>query len=226
MANNLIGKLCYPTTETGSKRSLVEDWMQFIPPTVESTKSVAQARALLLEHGISHLPVISKGRLVGIVTERALQGGRLTRVHRSLRKRIESSPDRIPVDAVMKTHVVTVAPSDALGQAAKLMRREHLKALPVVEGGHLRGIIHLADIMDAYPAAPIRSQLDTSREAGGRVRSWIFDPGQWDAGNDRSAGRGKRAARTRPSGSKNCKRAKADLRHDAKKRMSLCSTDV
>jgi CBS domain-containing protein len=208
MASNVVGKLCRSKTETGSKQASVGDWMKFMSETIGPNKSVAHARALLLEHGISDLPVMSKGRLVGIVTDRDLQGGALTPAHMSLRKRIESSPDQVRISAVMKAHVLTLAPSDTLAHAAELMRREHVKASPVVEGGHLRGIIHLGDIIDTCPVVPAHDQLDASREASSRVRSSIFNTGWQDSYNDRSSYRtgGKRVPRTRHSGRAACRK--------------------
>ena len=52
--------------------SLVEGRMRFMPCTVEPTDSVAHARALLEEHRIKHLPVMSNERLVGIVSAQDL----------------------------------------------------------------------------------------------------------------------------------------------------------
>ena len=52
---------------------LVERAMKFMPWTVQPSDSVAHARALLDEHRINHLPVLSKGKLVGVVNARDLQ---------------------------------------------------------------------------------------------------------------------------------------------------------
>jgi CBS domain-containing protein len=176
MASKFVGKLS-SKTGMGSRKSLVGDWMRFMPQTIAPTKSVAHARALLLEHGVSDLPVMSKGSLVGIIADRDLQGdGALTPAHKILRKRIETSPDQVPISVVMKTHVVTVAPSKALAHAAELMRREHVKASPVIENGHLRGIIYLDDIIDTCPVAPARSQLDTTENPVGASGPGLSNP--------------------------------------------------
>src|SRR5438094_4113682 len=55
--------------------SLIERRMKFMPCTVGPSDSVAYARALLDERRINHLPVLSRGRLVGIVTCRDLRAG-------------------------------------------------------------------------------------------------------------------------------------------------------
>jgi CBS domain-containing protein len=49
----------------------------------------------------------------------------------------------------MTTNVCIAKPSDTLADAADLMLREHVGALPVVEETHLRGIITRSDIIGA-----------------------------------------------------------------------------
>jgi acetoin utilization protein AcuB len=130
---------------------LVERTMKFMPWTVQPSDSVAHARALLDEHRINHLPVLLKGNLVGIVSTRDLQASKLPRAH-AIKRALETRPDRVRVASVMTTNVHVARPSDMLGDAADLMRRKHVGALPVVEEGQLRGIITRSDIIGALPA--------------------------------------------------------------------------
>lgn len=46
---------------------LVSDLATHEPVTVESTASIREAADLLIEHDISHLPVVDDGRVVGVV---------------------------------------------------------------------------------------------------------------------------------------------------------------
>jgi acetoin utilization protein AcuB len=120
--------------------------MHFMPRTVEPSDSVAHARALLEECGIKHLPVVAKGQLVGIISSRDLQArGSTTRGH-ALDRALEWHPNGITIREVMTTRVDTANPSDTLSSAAELMRRKHVSALPVLERGHLIGIITRNDI--------------------------------------------------------------------------------
>jgi acetoin utilization protein AcuB len=126
---------------------LVERIMKFMPWTVQPADSVADARALLDEQRISHLPVLSKGKLVGVVSARDLQAGSRWRKGHAIKCAIETHPDRVKVASVMTTTIHTARPKDTLAAAATLMRREHVGALPVMEGDHLRGIINRRDII-------------------------------------------------------------------------------
>jgi acetoin utilization protein AcuB len=127
---------------------LVERRMKFMPCTVQPSDSVAHARALLDERRINHLPVVSKGRLVGIVSSQDLRT-RAFSARSALAKALEAHPDRVRVNSVMTIKVQTVTPSDSLGHAAELMLCEHIGALPVVEHGRLAGIITRSDLDDS-----------------------------------------------------------------------------
>jgi len=131
---------------------LVERRMKFMPYTVQPSDSVAHARALLDECRSNHLPVVSKGRLVGIVSSRDLQPGPRSAKLPAIAKALEMHPDRVTVESVMTTAVQTAKPSDEVNYVAELMRRKHLGILPVVEQGRLVGVISRIDIIDAFVA--------------------------------------------------------------------------
>ncbi len=103
--------------------------MKFVPYTLELSDSLAHAQALFQERSLHHLPVLEDGRLVGMISARDLR-------HHSFAGRSDSDegedkdPDRTPVSEVMSTEVETVSPADTLEDAAELMRREHVGALP------------------------------------------------------------------------------------------------
>jgi len=91
------------------------------------------ATALLQEGGFRHLPVVRFGRLIGMVSERDL------RVARAL--------DEEPrVGTIAHEDVVTVHPGTAIEDAAALMLRHKIGALPVVEDDRLVGIVTESDI--------------------------------------------------------------------------------
>jgi CBS domain-containing protein len=150
---------------------LVERRMRFMPCTVEPSDSVAHARALLDERRIKHFPVMSKERLVGIVSPHDLEPHAFSGRRSRLAKALETHPDRVRITLVMTTEVRTVTPLDDLAYAAKLMRLEHISALPVLERGRLAGIISRSDLLDALVPA-VRTQADMIRR---KSRSTVRD---------------------------------------------------
>jgi acetoin utilization protein AcuB len=122
--------------------------------TVKPLDSVAHARALLEEHRINQLPVVVRGRLVGIVTDRDLRdASRAMQVSGSgagAEETVPSDPEEIPVEAVMTRNVLTLAPKDTLEEAAFLMRRERIGSLPIVTKRTLQGILTRSDLLEAF----------------------------------------------------------------------------
>jgi acetoin utilization protein AcuB len=119
--------------------------------------SVAPARAMLEEHRINQLlPVVVNRKLVGIVTDRDLRDARNAveaatsdATHHSARA---PQPDRIPVEAIMTTNVLTLGPTASIVDAAAMMRRERIGGVPIVDNGALIGIITRSDILNEFIA--------------------------------------------------------------------------
>ena len=102
--------------------------------TVEPQRSAAEVRGLLQRHRIRQLPVMRKGRLVGIVTDRDLRGVR---------------DSKRSVADVMTAKPFVVSPTASVDEAARLLRSYKIGALPVVDGGVGR-IITASDLLDAF----------------------------------------------------------------------------
>jgi acetoin utilization protein AcuB len=123
--------------------------------TVKPLDSARHAREVMEKHRINQLPVVLDDRLVGIVTDRDLRDAfpsvfdseeRLGRLPR----KYGADPATIPVEDVMTSTVLTLAPSASIADAARLMRRERIGAIPIVDGGRLMGILSRSDVLDAF----------------------------------------------------------------------------
>jgi acetoin utilization protein AcuB len=142
---------------------LVEEWMTRQPHCVKPLDSIRHAREIMEQHRINQLPVVVDDRLVGIVTDRDLRDAFPSVFDEPRRgepyrrepnggqpRRVE--PAAIRVETVMTPYVVTVGPKDSVADAARLMRRERVGAIPIVEANRLVGIITRSDILDAFVA--------------------------------------------------------------------------
>ncbi len=131
----------------------VEKWMTRQLHAVKPRDSIRHARELMESRRVNQLPVVVEGRLVGIVTDRDLRdafpsvfdSGHSTEAR-------HADPAAITVEAVMTPNVLTIGPGESMSKAARLMRRERIGAIPVVDGGRLVGIIARSDILDAFMA--------------------------------------------------------------------------
>ena len=113
------------------------DVMRVRAVTVEPQESVRLAVLRMLEEGVGSVAVCEGGRLVGIFTERDV-----------LRLAGEGAAlDEVRVGDVMTTEVTTVAADVSVTDAAALMGERKIRHLPVVENGHLLGMIGIRDLL-------------------------------------------------------------------------------
>jgi acetoin utilization protein AcuB len=120
----------------------VRDAMTADPTTVPPSATVDEATAAMRQGRFRHLPVVSDGTLIGVVSERDLHAGD------------HVVPDELhrgrPVRSMMSRNVITIGPDDPVEQAARLMLENKVGCLPVMEEGRLTGIITEADIFRAF----------------------------------------------------------------------------
>jgi CBS domain-containing protein len=136
--------------------------MHFPVITVPPTASVAAAARLMLDRGVSGLPVVdADGKLRGIVTEGDFL--RRTELDTEVRRprwlefffdtgRIAEEYTRAHsrrVADIMQAEPFTCRPDDPLESIVETMGRRHIKRLPVVENGRVVGIIARADLLRA-----------------------------------------------------------------------------
>ncbi len=126
--------------------------------TIGPEASLKEAARLMLEAGVSGLPVTEDGRLVGIITEAdfvAEEAERRPRRRAGLLRFFAHEEPELPskerhVGDVMTRDVYTVGAEDDHVEAARLMEKTGVKRLPVVEGGKLVGIVSRSDLLKAF----------------------------------------------------------------------------
>ena len=131
----------------------VRSWMKHPVVGVKPHDSAAQARVLKAQHRVNQLPVFQGPQLVGIVTDRDLRDAfpSLAETMIQSRRRLPegADPSAIPVEDVMTHEVLTIEPDTPLEDAARLLRRERIGALPVVSAGRVVGIVTRSDLLEA-----------------------------------------------------------------------------
>ena len=145
-------------------------WMKPALITVKPRDSARHARELMERHRINQLPVVVDDRLVGIVTDRDLRDlfpsmfeTAPALAHRTPRSVVD--PTTIPVEYVMTSTVLTLPPAATVADAARLMRRERIGAIPIVERERLVGILSRSDVLDAFVELSTRSRTVSVTEA-------------------------------------------------------------
>jgi len=135
----------------------IEKWMKRDVQCIKPLDSIQHARDVMEEHRINQLPVVVNGRLVGIVTDRNLRDAfpsvfDTPPLGKARKPPKGTDPMLIRVEMVMTPNVLTLGPQDDIAEAARIMRRERIGAIPIVDGHRVVGIIARSDVLDAYVA--------------------------------------------------------------------------
>jgi len=129
---------------------LVKDWMTREVVTVEEDISIMKASKLMKEKGFQHLPVVRRGRLTGIVSDRDLKEAHPSKATTLDIHELYYLLDKLKVEKVMSKNLYTVRGDETTEKAAVLMLKHDISALPVVDPkGELQGIITKGDVFRA-----------------------------------------------------------------------------
>lgn len=132
----------------------------------EPTTLLSDIGALFHRHAISSVPILDDGALVGLVS----QSDVIEAIERLLlESRTPEPSDQVPVPAavhhvphnhrladlimgmtahdVMTTEVMTIEGGKSVTEAARIMAARRVHRLPVLERGHLVGVISALDIV-------------------------------------------------------------------------------
>ncbi|MDQ0285868.1 acetoin utilization protein AcuB [Desulfofundulus luciae] len=127
----------------------VRDYMSTSPISIHSGTPILEALNIMKKNKIRHLPVVDKGRLVGLITERDLLTVTPSPATTLSVFEMNYLLSKMVVKDVMKTKPITVGPGCTIEEAALIMREHKIGSLPVVEDDGLVGIITQTDILDA-----------------------------------------------------------------------------
>jgi CBS domain-containing protein len=135
--------------------------------TVRPNDSLRRAAQLMLERGISGLPVVeANGRVVGVISEADLirHGESQTRTRWWLDMVAEGeqvSPDLLaamqainrPVSRAMRTELITVSEQSPLREVAEKIVRFNIRRVLVLKEGRLVGIVARRDLVKVLARA-------------------------------------------------------------------------
>ncbi len=144
-------------------RLRVKDVMTSDPITVDANDSIGRAIALMRDEGISRLPVVQDGRLVGILTLHdvivKVLGPRVRATFGEIAgEKIYTLGNR--VYELMHSPVITARSDEPLIEAVKRMAHHDISCLVVVDGHRVVGILSRTDVLEPLAA------LDAKEEEG------------------------------------------------------------
>jgi acetoin utilization protein AcuB len=126
---------------------LVQYWMNKNVVTVDAEDSMLDATKILKDRDIRHLPVLRKGKLVGIVTDRDLKKASPSEATTLEVHELLYLLANIKVEEIMTKNPVTVPPYYTVEEAAEILLSKKISGLPVVDDeGKVVGTITQTDI--------------------------------------------------------------------------------
>lgn len=129
---------------------LVREWMTTDVVTASPALPIAEAHDLMRSRGIRHLPVVDRGRLVGILSDRDVRAAMPSPVTTLAVGEARYLLNRLRVEEVMSRPVITIRPDAPITEAVSVLLGRRIGALPVVDGTRLAGIVTETDLLRAF----------------------------------------------------------------------------
>ncbi len=144
------------------RRIQVRDWMTPNPITIDPRTTLPEAHKLMKECHIRRLPVVDRGKLVGILTLGDIREASPSDATSLSIFELNYLLARLSVEKLMTRDPITIAPGATIREAAQLMLEHKIGGLPVVESEKLVGIITESDIFRVLVQEPEPMGLGTA----------------------------------------------------------------
>jgi acetoin utilization protein AcuB len=118
----------------------IENFMSHVVHTIGRKRTLAEAHMMMRELKVRHLPVIERGKLVGIVSLRDLH---------LVETLPDVDPEEVAVDDAMSEDVFAVPPETPLADVARRMAKLKYGSAVVMERGKVVGIFTATDALKA-----------------------------------------------------------------------------
>ena len=128
-----------------------EDVMTRNPVTLDITSTVQDAADMMWAAEVRHIPVVERGTLVGMISDRDLRSYMLPRPERIFRADEERARMAVSVSAVIPSDVTTVLPDTPVAELLDILLEEKIGAVPVLapDTGDLIGVVSYIDVLRA-----------------------------------------------------------------------------
>ena len=131
----------------------IREKMQKNPITIGPDASFYEARAIIRDKGIRHLPVVDKQHhLVGLVTDRDIREAAPSDATTLSVHELHYLLGKLKVSAFMtpRNKLITITRDTIIEKAVQLMHDHKIGCLPILDGEKLLGIITETDILDLF----------------------------------------------------------------------------
>ncbi len=121
------------------------------PHTVKKNDSLKKAQDMMVKHSIRHLPVAEGSELLGIITESDIRGAFINQGRSRDSGNLKIlNPAKMKVTDYMTRNPMVVVPETHIEDAALMIYKNKIGALPVIKRNKLVGIISILDILGIF----------------------------------------------------------------------------
>jgi acetoin utilization protein AcuB len=130
---------------------LIQDWMAKDVMTVDENTSLMRATRIMKENNIRRLPVVSHGKLIGIITDRDVKDASPSKTTSLDIHELYYLLSEMKVKDVMTDTPLTLSGRETLEKAALIMLNSRISGLPVIDdNGHLIGLLSETDVLRGF----------------------------------------------------------------------------
>ena len=162
--------LGFITDEKIIQSSIAQEWgnttvktiMTKTPQTIDADRSVGAVLNMIREFGISHVPVTTNGKLVGLISiQDVIEYVGQPKLRQTKGENVgEKIPlISIPAKGIMTKPVITISPGKSMREASKKMQDHNISSLVVTKNEKIVGIITKLDFLE-----PIAQMQQGERE--------------------------------------------------------------
>ena len=159
----LLKQLRSAIQSRANRPHMVRDIMSYPVKTVSPETKLGEVEQILLRYGHTGVPVTEDKSLVGIISRRDVD------------KAIKHGLRHAPVKGFMTTKVKTVDVEAPWDEVQRLMVRNDIGRLPVVEEGNLVGIVSRSDVLRLIHGGSVPIEAQLGRERSAAMRQDILD---------------------------------------------------
>ncbi len=123
----------------------IKDVMTMNVVSIPSNTTIADTKRIMEAHKIRRLPVVDRGKLVGMVTEHRLEAYTPSKATTLSVWEISYLLGNTTIKDIMEKNVTTANPDMTVEEALALAQEKKVGALPVLEDGRLVGMVTTND---------------------------------------------------------------------------------